>query len=105
MALELESRFRRINLGFWPSPIHPCVACQMSVALRFGPSVTTDQVGVVHVLMPGLHVPAHLRADRRQRFFAAGWKRYAAVLHPRARSQPECVPICSTIAVRLPKSA
>lgn len=23
MALELESRFPRINLGFWPSPIHP----------------------------------------------------------------------------------
>ena len=23
MALDLESRFPRINLGFWPSPIHP----------------------------------------------------------------------------------
>lgn len=23
MALDLESRFSRVNLGFWPSPIHP----------------------------------------------------------------------------------
>jgi 1-aminocyclopropane-1-carboxylate deaminase len=23
MTLDLESRFRRMKLGFWPSPIHP----------------------------------------------------------------------------------
>src|ERR1700751_6343031 len=23
MALDLESRFARVNLGFWPSPVHP----------------------------------------------------------------------------------
>ena len=48
-------------------------------------------MGAVHVLKPRLHVPVHLRADRRQRILAAGRKRYTTVLHFRARGQPECV--------------